>query len=118
MSYVSPGTVFAFLVQSYGTVAFFVYVLVAISRLHSRRSFERENPERLTVMVWACPYLTYFTILGMLLIPAAVAFFPDQRSPLLFGLVSLAVLLLAYLPRLLRGQKAAMWANDSVYSEL
>ena len=54
----------------------------------------------------------------MLLIAAATAFIPDQRSPLLFGLVSLAVLLLAYLPRLLRGQKAAMWANDSVHREL
>jgi L-asparagine transporter-like permease len=29
MSYVSPDTVFAFLVNSYGTVAIFVYLLIA-----------------------------------------------------------------------------------------
>src|ERR1700689_1764224 len=33
MSYVSPDTVFPFLVNSYGTVAIFVYVLIAFSQL-------------------------------------------------------------------------------------
>ena len=32
MSYVSPDTVFAFLVNSYGTVAIFVYILIAVSQ--------------------------------------------------------------------------------------
>jgi hypothetical protein len=48
--------------------------------------------------------MTYFTTLGLLAIVAivsAVAFVPEQQGPLLFGVVSLAVLLLAYLPRLL-----------------
>ena len=47
MSYVSPDTVFAFLVNSYGTVAIFVYVLIAVSQLRLRARLEREDPARL-----------------------------------------------------------------------
>ena len=36
MSYVSPDTVFAFLVNSYGTVALFVYLFIAVSQLRLR----------------------------------------------------------------------------------
>ena len=47
MSYVSRDTVFAFLVNSYGTVAIFVYVLIAFSQLRLRARLEREDPARL-----------------------------------------------------------------------
>ena len=107
MSYISPDTVFAFLVQSYGTVAIFVYVFVALSQLRLRRRLEREAPERLTVKMWAFPYLTYITIAGMISIVVAMAFIPEQRSALLLGIVSLAVLLIAYMPRLRWGRKMA-----------
>jgi GABA permease len=105
MSYVSPETVFAFLVNSYGTVAIFVYLLIAISELRLRRTIEREDPERLRVKMWAYPYLTYLTIASMLLIVAAMAFIPAQQKPLLFGAVSLVALLLAYVPRYYLGRK-------------
>lgn len=107
MSYISPETVFAFLVSSYGTVAIFVYVLIAISQLRLRRTLERESPERLTVKMWAYPYLTYFAISGMILIVMAMAFIPEQRTPLALGVVSLLVLLLAYVPRALWGRRLA-----------
>jgi GABA permease len=105
MSYVSPATVFAFLVNSYGAVAIFVYVFIAISELRLRRTLEREDPERLRVRMWAYPYLTYLTIASMILIVAAMAFIPAQQKPLLFGVISLLALLLAYVPRLLWGRK-------------
>jgi GABA permease len=96
MSYVSPDKVFAFLVNSYGTVAIFVYVLIAVSQLKLRRRLERDAPERLRMRMWAYPHLTRFAIFLMLLIVAAMSVIPDQRSPLLFGLGSVAVLLAAY----------------------
>jgi GABA permease len=105
MSYVSPQTVFAFLVNSYGTVAIFVYVLIAISELRLRRTLEREDPERLRVKMWAYPYLTYITIASMILIVAAMAFIPAQQKPLLFGAISLVALLLAYVPRYYLGRR-------------
>jgi GABA permease len=96
MSYVSPDKVFAFLVNSYGTVAIFVYVLIAISELKLRRRLEREMPERLKMRMWAFPHLTRFAIVAMLGIVAAMAFIPAQRAPLVFGIVSVLVLLAAF----------------------
>jgi GABA permease len=96
MSYVSPEGVFAFLVSSYGTVAIFVYILIAIAQLRLRARLERDAPEKLRVRMWGYPYLTWLAILAMLGIVAAMAFIPDQRSSLILGLVSAFVLLLAY----------------------
>ena len=99
MSYVSPDTVFAFLVNSYGTVAIFVYLLIALSQLRLRARLEREDPARLRIRMWAYPYLTYVAIAGMLGIVLAMAFIPEQRTPLVFGLISLGLLLLGFLAR-------------------
>jgi GABA permease len=99
MSYTSPTTVFAFLVNSYGTVAIFVYVLIAISQLRLRARFEREDPARLKIRMWAFPYLTYLTIAGMLAIVLSMGFIADQRKPLVFGIISLGVLLLGFCVR-------------------
>jgi len=104
MSYVSPDTVFAFLVNSYGTVAIFVYVMIAISQLRIRRRLEQEAPGRLRVRMWGYPYLTYLTIAGMLGIVLAMAFIPEQRTPLIFGLISLGVLLAAFPVRMFFGK--------------
>ena len=99
MSYVSPDTVFPFLVNSYGTVAIFVYVLIAFAQLWLRARLEREAPGRLRVRMWGYPYLTVLVILAMLTIVAAMAFIPDQRLPLVFGIVSALVMLLGYAVR-------------------
>ncbi|HEY7424577.1 MAG TPA: amino acid permease [Gemmataceae bacterium] len=96
MSYVSPDKVFAFLVHSYGTVAIFVYVLIAFSQLRLRRRLEKEAPERLLVRMWGFPHLTRLAIGAMLAIVAAMAFIPDQRAPLLFGILSVLVMLVGY----------------------
>jgi GABA permease len=105
MSYVSPDTVFAFLVNSYGTVAIFVYVLIAVSQLRLRRRLEREDPARLRVRMWCFPYLTYAAIAGMVAIVVAMAFIPEQRTPLLLGVVSLGILLAAFGARMLWGAR-------------
>jgi GABA permease len=99
MSYVSPDTVFAFLVNSYGTVAIFVYVLIAVSQLRLRARLEKEDPARLAIRMWAYPYLTYLTIAGMISIVLAMGFIPEQRTPLLFGVISLFILLLGFAVR-------------------
>ncbi len=106
MSYVSPDTIFAFLVNSYGTVAIFVYLLIAVSQLRLRARLEREDPARLRVRMWAYPYLTYLAIAGMLGIVLAMAFIPEQRTPLVFGLISLGLLLLGFLARVRFGDRS------------
>jgi len=99
MSYVSPDGVFAFLVNSYGTVAIFVYLLIALAQLRLRARLEREAPARLKVRMWGYPYLTWLAILGMCGILAAMAFIPEQRSALAFGVASGCVALGGYLLR-------------------
>lgn len=99
MSYVSPDKVFAFLVNSYGTVALFVYLLIALAQLRLRARLERDDPERLKVRMWAYPYLTWAAIAGMLGILLAMAFIPEQRVPLEFGCVSVVLLLAAFAGR-------------------
>ncbi|MCA8321786.1 amino acid permease [Burkholderia cepacia] len=96
MSYVSPDTVFAFLVNSYGTVALFVYVLIAFSQLRLRKRLDPVAASKLRVKMWAYPYLTWVAIIGMVGILVAMAFIPDQRKPLWLGVASLAVLVVAY----------------------
>ena len=91
MSYISPDAVFPFLVNSNGTVALFVYLLIALSELRLRRKLERETPERLVVRMWVFPWLTIAAIVGMVGILAAMAFIPDQRVPLATGLASLSI---------------------------
>ncbi len=106
MSYVSPEHVFKFLVDSYGTVAIFVYLLIAISELEMRRRLERDAPERLRVRMWLFPWLTYLAIGTMLAIVGAMAFIPDQRSPLLFGVISALAMLGGYALRRQFGVRA------------
>lgn len=96
MSYVSPDTVFAFLVNSYGTVALFVYVLIAFSQLRLRKRLDPVATSKLRVKMWAYPYLTWVAIVGMIGILVAMAFIPDQRKPLWLGVASLGVLVVAY----------------------
>jgi GABA permease len=96
MSYLSPNGVFAFLVNSYGTVAIFVYVLIAIAELKLRRRLEAQHPERLKIRMWGYPWLTRVAIAAMLAILAAMAIIPAQRVSLAFGLLSVAVLLALY----------------------
>jgi GABA permease len=58
--------------------------------------------------MWAFPYLTYVAIATMLAIVAAMAFIPDQRSPLWFGVASAAAMLLGYGVRRRFGAPAAV----------
>ena len=121
MSYVSPDTVFAFLVNSYGTVAIFVYVLIAVSQLRLRARLEKEDPARLRIRMWAYPYLTYLAISGMLGIVLAMAFIPEQRIPLIFGVISLGIALLGFGVRLRFGKRpeiATIAMESHGYEEL
>jgi GABA permease len=56
--------------------------------------------------MWAYPYLTYGAIAGMLGILLAMAFIAEQRSPLIFGLISLGILLVSFGARVCFGKPA------------
>lgn len=95
-SFFFPNTVFLFLVNSSGAVALLVYLMIAVSELRMSRILEREDPERLKVKMWLFPYLTYLTILCILGVVVIMAFTPDLRIQLLLTLLSLVIVLVAY----------------------
>jgi GABA permease len=104
-AYLSPDTVFTYLVNSSGAIAIFMYVLIGVSQLRMRRRLEREAPERLTLRMWLFPYLTWIVIAGFAAVLVAMAVMADQRTQLATSLASLAVVLIAYAIRRARGSR-------------
>jgi GABA permease len=97
--YFAPASVFTWLINASGAVAIFVYLLIAISELVMRRRIERENPERLRLKMWFYPWLTYLSIGTMVAVLVAMYFISSQRPLLIASLISLGVILVAYVLR-------------------
>jgi GABA permease len=97
--YFFPADVFTWLINASGAIALFAYLLIAISELVMRRRLERENPESLQLKMWFYPWLTYLSIAAMVAVLVAMFIIPDQRPLLIASLISLGVILAAYLLR-------------------
>jgi GABA permease len=92
-AYVSPDTVFLFLLNSSGAVILFVYLLIAISQYVLRR----QTPEdQLTVKMWFFPYLTIVAALGIVGVLLQMFLTDATRSQLLLSLLSWGVVLALY----------------------
>jgi GABA permease len=97
--YFAPASVFTWLINASGAVAIFVYLLIAVSELVMRRRIERENPEALRLRMWFYPWLTYLSIGTMVAVLVAMYFISSQRPLLIASLISLGVILVAYVVR-------------------
>jgi GABA permease len=92
-AYVSPDTVFTFLLNSSGAVILFVYLLIAISQFVLRR---RTPDDQLKVKMWFFPVLTILAAVGIVAVLVQMAFKSDTRSQLLLSLLSWGVVLVLY----------------------
>ena len=106
-AYFSPDVVFAFLVNSYGAVALFVYLLIAVAQVRMRRKLEREEPEALGLKMWLFPWLSYLTIFMMAVVVLAMGVLPDSRSQFWLRVLTFAVILTAYQVRNIRRRRRA-----------
>jgi GABA permease len=97
--YFFPSEVFTWLINASGAIALFAYLLIAISELVMRRRLEREAPESLQLRMWFYPWLTYLSIAAMVAVLVAMFIIPDQRPLLIASVISLGVILAAYLLR-------------------
>lgn len=104
LNYVSPDTVFLFLVNSSGAVAVFVWLAIAVSQLRMRRRMEQEAQGELTLRMWGYPYLTWVTIVGMVGLLVGMLFDSSARSQLLLSLLVAAVVIAV---SVLRGRRRA-----------
>ncbi len=92
-AYVSPDTVFLFLLNSSGAVILFVYLLIALSQFVLRR----QTPEsELSVKMWLFPWLTILAGVGIVAVLVQMLLKSDTRSQLLLSLLSWAIVLVAY----------------------
>ncbi|HZZ48132.1 MAG TPA: amino acid permease [Pseudonocardia sp.] len=102
----SPDRVFAFIVNSYGAVALFVYLMIAISQVVLRRRADRDGRE-LTLRMWLFPWLSYLTIGAMVAVAGAMAVLPDTRTQFFVSLLTVLVVLGAYQARVAHGRRRA-----------
>ncbi|GAA3646452.1 gamma-aminobutyrate:proton symporter (AAT family) [Lentzea atacamensis] len=107
LNYLSPDTVFLFLVNSSGAVAVFVWLAIAVSQLRMRKHLEERTPEQLTLRMWGYPYLTWAAIVGMVALLVGMLFDADARSQLLLSLLVAAVVVAVGVVRGRRGAPRA-----------
>ncbi|WP_158847809.1 amino acid permease [Saccharothrix deserti] len=114
LNYLSPDTVFLFLVNSSGAVAVFVWLAIAVSQLRMRRRLEQETPDRLTLRMWGYPYLTWATIVGMVGLLVGMLFDAGTRSQLLLSLLVAAVVVVVGVVRGRRGAPRPVEVPETV----
>ena len=101
--YFFPEEIFTWLINASGAIALFVYLLIATSELVMRRRIVRENPEALRLRMWFYPWLTYLSMVGILAVLIAMFFISSLRPLIIASLISLAVILVAYVLRVAFG---------------
>lgn len=93
MAWLSPRTVFLFLLNSSGAVILFVYLLIAVSQIVLRR---RTSAEKLRVKMWFFPVLSVVTVVGIIAVLVQMAFDHEARTQLWLSLGSWVVVVALY----------------------
>ncbi|KAA0017379.1 amino acid permease [Antrihabitans cavernicola] len=113
-TYLWGDVVFNFLINSYGAVALFVYLIIAISQVVLRKRLERDDPGSLRLKMWLFPWLSYATIAVMVIVIVEMALLKSTRSQFLMSGVTLLVILAVYeVRRRLAGRKPALTAAET-----
>ncbi|MFF5567103.1 amino acid permease [Streptomyces sp. NPDC012623] len=106
-NYQWPDTVFAFLLNSSGAVALFVWLVICFTQLRMRGIILRESPEKLVVRMWLFPYLTWATIAMISFVLVYMLTDEAAREQVLLSLLVAALVVAVALVRDFRGRKAA-----------
>lgn len=92
----SPGGVFAFLVNSSGALIAVIYLLIAVSQVRSRLVRERAGAPQPALPMWWFPWLSYVAIAAMILVLVAMSITPSHYAEFWTSMISIALTLLAY----------------------
>ncbi|MHB1203934.1 MAG: amino acid permease [Rhodospirillaceae bacterium] len=98
-SVISPQVVFAFLINASGAVMLFIYIIIAVAQIRTRRRLEQTDPARLQVKMWLFPWLSYAVIAGIAGVLIAMALTASLASQLYMSLLALGVVLTGYFIR-------------------
>ncbi|MEV5592530.1 amino acid permease [Streptomyces sp. NPDC052496] len=88
-----PDTVFLYMLNAVGAVLLFVWGLIAVSQLRLRRQIERTAPEKLTLRMWAFPYLTWTALAAMVAVLVLMLTDDGARPQLLWSAAATAAVL-------------------------
>ncbi len=91
----SPNVVFLFLINTSGAIILFIYTIIAFGQIRMRRDLERRGVA-LKLKMWLFPWLSYAVIGGVAIVLALMAFEPDQRTQLLWSMLSVAFVAVAW----------------------
>lgn len=89
-NYLSPDTVFLFLVNTSGAIALFVWLAIAVSQLILRNRMGAEA-EKLDMKMWAFPYLTWLSIAAIVALLVGMTVLESTRESLLLSVGLAAV---------------------------
>ncbi|MFE9853500.1 amino acid permease [Streptomyces sp. NPDC005576] len=106
-NYLWPDTVFAFLLNSSGAVALFVWLVICFTQLRMRPMIERESPEKPVVRMWLFPYLTWATIAMISFVLVYMLTDDAGREQVLLSLLVAALVVAVSLVRERRGRRPA-----------
>ncbi|MGW0738291.1 amino acid transporter, partial [Streptomyces sp. NPDC002851] len=118
-NYKWPDTVFAFLLNSSGAVALFVWLVICFTQLRMRGIILKENPEKFVVRMWLFPYLTWATIAMISFVLVYMLTDPAGREQVIMSLLAAALVLAIALFRDFtgRGRKPASGGTDAGLDE-
>ena len=92
----SPQVLFTFLVNTSGAVMLVIYLLIALAQILTRRAVEQSGPGRPAIRMWLYPWLSWATVVGIVLVLASMLWRPVERVQLAASALSVAVVLGAY----------------------
>jgi L-asparagine transporter-like permease len=92
----SPGAVFAFLLNASGALILFIYLAIVVSQVRLRRAREAAGAAQPALLMWLFPWLSYLAIGGIAVVLIAMAVTADLRSQFWASLLTVAVALVAY----------------------
>ncbi|MFJ9305921.1 amino acid permease [Streptomyces cyaneofuscatus] len=105
-NYQWPDTVFAFLLNSSGAVALFVWLVICFTQLRMRGIILRETPGKLVVRMWLFPYLTWATIAAISFVLVYMLTDDTAREQVVLSLLVAALVVGISLVREARSRKA------------
>jgi GABA permease len=112
-NYKWPDTVFAFLLNSSGAVALFVWLVICVTQLRMRGIILRESPEKLVVRMWLFPYLTWLSIAMIVFVLGYMIYDGgDAREQVLLSLAVAAVVVAVAVGREKLGRRDAAKVED------
>jgi len=117
LSIVSPHVVFAFLINASGAVMLFVYLILALAQIVSRRNLESTRPARLRLKMWLFPWLSYAVVISIAGILVTMAVTKSLTSQFYTSALSLLIAMVAYILRRRAMPPAGLVTQSSIPSD-